>query len=337
MPAPLSRPRGAALARSGRARSPCSGQPSWQPLEWRQLLGKAAPKSPSPGHSAFPAGPSPPLLPCLPPSRGGKEGSPALSSQGAEGAGPSVSSARRFPGSRAGLAPSPEPGGSPPRRARATRPVSSSRKRLLPPPPLASPPAPASAGSRSPPPGELQTRKQLLPHPRLEPRGARLQVHRNRAPAPAPFEPGGVARGPAAQRPVSGPAHTAGEPRARPLPAARGLRVRCRPKTSPGAGRQEKRSSRPGAGTHLRHGRQAQVELEGGEEKEEAREPERRGRPRPPSHSERWAGDSAWPSGRGPGWRWAPGGEVPFPNLYRDGSSRVQLGPILFVRLSCRE
>lgn len=337
MPAPLSRPRGAALARSGRARSPCSGQPSWQPLEWRQLLGKAAPKSPSPGHSAFPAGPSPPLLPCLPPSRGGKEGSPALSSQGAEGAGPSVSSARRFPGSRAGLAPSPEPGGSPPRRARATRPVSSSRKRLLPPPPLASPPAPASAGSRSPPPGELQTRKQLLPHPRLEPRGARLQVHRNRAPAPAPFEPGG--RGARPRSPAAGQwpgTHRRGAPRPAAPRRARSEGAlptedfpRCRPT--------EKRSSRPGAGTHLRHGRQAQVELEGGEEKEEAREPERRGRPRPPSHSERWAGDSAWPSGRGPGWRWAPGGEVPFPNLYRDGSSRVQLGPILFVRLSCRE
>lgn len=188
IPAPLPGPRRDALARSGGVWSPCSGHPS------RQLLGKAAPDAPSPGHSVFSAGPSPPLLPSLPPSRGGKEGSPALSSQRAGGAPPSVSSAPCFPGACPGLAPSPEPGGSSPRRAGATRPVSSSLKRPLLPPP----PAPASAGSRSPPLGELQTRKQLPPHPRLEPRAARLQLHRNPARASAPFEPRG--RGAQARR-----------------------------------------------------------------------------------------------------------------------------------------
>lgn len=191
MPAPLPRPGGAALARSGRAWSPCSGQPSRQPQEWRQLLGKAAAKPPSTGHSASSAGPSPPLLPSPPPSRGGKEGSPQPSSPRAGVARSSLLSARRFPGARTGFAPSPGPGSSSPWRAGATRPVSSSPKRLLPPPPPASPPAPASSGSRSPPLGELQTRKQLPPHPRQESRAARLQVHRSPALAPAPFEPRG--------------------------------------------------------------------------------------------------------------------------------------------------
>lgn len=166
MPAPLPGPRGAALARSGRAWSPGSSQPSRQPQEWRQLQGKAAPKPSSNGHSASSRGPSPPLLPSPPPPRGGKEGSPEPSPPRAGVARPSLSSARRFPGALKGFVPSPEPGSSSPRRAGATRPVSSSPKRLLPPPPPASPPAPASTGSRSPPLGELQTRKQLPPHPR---------------------------------------------------------------------------------------------------------------------------------------------------------------------------
>lgn len=185
MPAPLPGPGGAALARSGTVWGPCSGQSS------RQLPEKAAPDSPSPDHSVFFAGPSPPLLPSLPPSRGGKEGSPALSSQGAGGDPPSVSRAPRFPGARTELARPPGPGGSSPRIAGATRPVSSSLERLLLPPPPASPTAPASAGSRSPPLSELQTRKQLPPHPGPEPRAAKLQVERNPVRASAPFKPRG--------------------------------------------------------------------------------------------------------------------------------------------------
>lgn len=238
IPAPLPGPRGAALALSGGVWSPCSGHPS------RQLLGKAAPDAPSPSHSVFSTGPSPPLLPSLPPSRGGKEGSPALSSQGAGGAPPSVSSAPRFPGVCTGLAPSPEPGGSSPRRAGATRPVSSSLKRPLLPPPPASPPAPASAGSRSPPLGELQTRKQLPPHPGLEPRAARLQVHRNPARASAPFQPRG--RGAQARRRCCGsvaPRTLRGIPERSSRSALRaGLAVRCRLDATPGAGQKGKSS-----------------------------------------------------------------------------------------------
>lgn len=218
MPAPLPGPRGAAPSGCGRARSPCSGQTSRQPQELRELLAEAAPNSPSPGHSAFSAGPSPPLLPSLPPSRGGKEGSPSPSSQRPEEARPSVSSALRFPGARTVFAPFPEPGDSSPRRAGATRPVSSSLKPLLLPPPPASPPTPASAGSRSPPLGELQTRKQL---PQPSPAGA----SRCQAPSSpkrcAGFRafraPGAWRTAPPALRWVRGGAHAAGEPRFRPL------------------------------------------------------------------------------------------------------------------------
>lgn len=101
-------------------------------------------------------------------------------------------------------------------RAGATRPVSSSPKRLLPPPPPASAPAPASAGSRSPPLGELQTRKQLPPHPRQEPRAARLQVHRSPARGSAPFELRGRGAQPAGPW-AGGRARAAGEPHAGPL------------------------------------------------------------------------------------------------------------------------
>lgn len=150
MPAPLPRPRsggaGGALAHSGRAWSPCSSQPSRQPQEWRQLLGKAAPKPPSTGHSASSAGPSPPLLPLPPPSRGGKEGSPEPSPPRAGVARLSLSSARRFPGALKGLAPSREPGssspGEPERPVRLAPAPSVSCPRLLqllllPPPPRA--------------------------------------------------------------------------------------------------------------------------------------------------------------------------------------------------------
>lgn len=60
----------------------------------------------------------------------------------------------------------------------------------LPPPPPA-PPAPASAGSRSPPLGELRTRKQPSPQPRPEPRATKLQVLRSPERAAAPSGPRG--------------------------------------------------------------------------------------------------------------------------------------------------
>ncbi|XP_037690966.1 basic salivary proline-rich protein 2-like [Choloepus didactylus] len=237
MTAPLPQPRGAALAHSWRAGSPGSSQPSRQPLEWRQLRGKVASKPPSTSHSAASAGPFPPLLPSLPPSRGGKEGSSAR--RAFRGQGKPVRPSRAHGASR-GLA------------AGATRPVSSSPRRLLPPPPPASPPAPppapASASSRSPLLGELQTRKQLPPHPRLDSRTARLQVHRNPASARAPSGARGRVAQPAAGPGGQGPrAHRVEDPLPatctvlRALPAARVLTVRYPPRASPGASQKVER------------------------------------------------------------------------------------------------
>lgn len=216
MPTPLSRPGDRAVSQ------PESGEPSLRPA-----LAAAAGVEAAPGKSSTQAPLDrpfcllrrtfPPLLPSLPPSRGGKEGSRAPSPQRAGVARPSLSSARRLPGARTGLAPSSGPGSASPGRAGATRPVSSSLQRLLPPPPPAPAPAPApaSAGSRSPPLGELQTRKQLPPHLRQERRAARLQVHSQPTRGSRRAKPGGVARSRSpALRSGSGRAHAArGAPR----------------------------------------------------------------------------------------------------------------------------
>lgn len=273
MPAPLPRPRGAALVRSGRTRSPVSGQPSGQLQESRQPWGKAAPKRPSTGHSASSLGLFPPLLPSLPRWKGGE---PAAEPSAGRG-GPTV------PSKRAAL-----PGGS-----RGTRPFSRAGQLLspesrsypsgelqpqasLPPPPPASPPAPASEGSRSPPLGELQTRKQLPPppHPRREPRAARFQVHRTPAPAPAPSGPRGRGARPAA-RPCGGwiPAQAPGSPvpactALRALFVALGLAVRCALGATRGAG-QKGKGSWPSLSKHLRRGRLAWGGMEGWEDAEE--------------------------------------------------------------------
>lgn len=241
MPAPLPRPRGAALVRSGRTRSPVSGQPSGQLQESRQPWGKAAPKRPSTGHSASSLGLFPPLLPSLPRWKGGE---PAAEPSAGRG-GPTV------PSKRAAL-----PGGS-----RGTRPFSRAGQLLspesrsypsgelqpqasLPPPPPASPPAPASEGSRSPPLGELQTRKQLPPppHPRREPRAARFQVHRTPAPAPAPSGPRGRGARPAAR----GPALRWVDPRASPRESSARLHRPARPLCSAGSGRALRVRGHPG-------------------------------------------------------------------------------------------
>lgn len=119
MSALLPGPRGGRASWHREAGSPGSGQPSPLPQAWRQLPGEAAPEPPASGHSVSSEGPSPPLLPSRPFSRGGKEGSRVPSPRRAGGF-PTVSP------ERAGLAPSPGPGRSSPRRAGATRPASSS-------------------------------------------------------------------------------------------------------------------------------------------------------------------------------------------------------------------
>lgn len=141
-------------------------------------------------------------------------------------------------------------------------------------------------------------------------------------------------RVPPALRWLGGRAHAAGQPRACLLallcahsllfwgPAA------CFPlEATPGVG-QKGKSSWPSWSKHLRHGRQARQGLEGRkEEEEEQGNRATRSRPCPPFHSKRWAGDPAWPSGRGPSWRWAPAGEVPFPNLHRMAHPGFNSGP----------
>lgn len=120
MPAPLPGPRRDRASWHLEAGSPGSGQPSPQPRAWRQLPGEAAPDPPATGHSASSKGPSPPLLPSRPFSRGGKEGSRLASPRLRAGG------LRIVPLEQAGLAPSPGPSRSSPRRAGATRPASSS-------------------------------------------------------------------------------------------------------------------------------------------------------------------------------------------------------------------
>lgn len=251
--------------------------------------------------------PSPPSL--SPPSRGGKEGSRAPSPQRAGVARPSLSSARRLPGARAGLAPSPGPGSASPRRAGATRPVSSSLKRLLPPPPPASAPAPASAGSRSPPLGELQTRKQLPPHPGQEPRAAGLQVHGNPARGWRALRSPGARRAAGARpcvRSVAGRKRPGerGAGRFAPLCSRslqRGLAGSSGLEATPGAG-QKGKGLRPSLSEHLRRGGQTRGAPEGGKEEEQGTHAAG-SRPRPPVPPRRWDGDPTWPSGRGPGRR----------------------------------
>ena len=272
MPTPLSRPGDRAVSQ------PESGEPSLRPA-----LAAAAGVEAAPGKSSTQAPLDrpfcllrrtfPPLLPSLPPSRGGKEGSRAPSPQRAGVARPSLWSARHLPGARTVLAPSSGPGSSSPGRAGATRPVSSSLQRLLPPPPpaLAPAPAPASAGSRSPPLGELQTRKQLPPHPRQEPRAARLQVHRHPPRGSRAVRSPGAWRAAGARpcvRAVAGRTQP-GEPHASRLAPLRahslqqGLAGRSGLEVTPGAG-QKGKGLWPSPSKHLRRGRQTQRELEGG-------------------------------------------------------------------------
>lgn len=107
----------------------------------------------------------------------------------------------------------------------------------LPPPPPA-PPAPASAGSRSPPLGELRTRKQQQqqrsPHPGQEPRAARLQVLRSPATTATPSGPRG--RGaPRAARPCGvGAGAYAVEGACTPTHPRGGSRLECSPIPAPG-------------------------------------------------------------------------------------------------------
>ncbi|XP_047395964.1 translation initiation factor IF-2-like [Sciurus carolinensis] len=121
--------------------------------------------------------------------------------------------------------------------------------------------APASAGSRSPPLGELQTRKQPPPHPGQQPRAGRLQVHRTPARTPMPSAPRGRGAQPAS-RPCGwgAPAHAAAEPNARTSLRApfslSGSGARGRLGATPGASQQGK-GSWTSAIQHLRHGRPA--------------------------------------------------------------------------------
>lgn len=321
MPAPPAQPRGARRLAAGEPGAPAQASPRGSRRSGRSSGEKQRP--------------SPPPLVILPPARDRPLPSfPRPLPREVERRG-ARSRALREPGwpdgpggSLGRLAPPPEPGSSSPRRAGATRPASSSPRRLLPPPPPASRPAPASAGSRSPPLGELQTRKRQPPQPRQEPRAARLQVQRSGAPesracrAPGAGRTGGGARGRGASGPPAGPA-------LRALPAL------CGPGAPAGGGRKAKGSG-PSPSRHLRPGRQVRGcwKAEGGGAG--AGNPRSTSLGHPPYH--RGSGRAALPGGPGEALaRRARGGQVPFPDLNREGSSRAQLGTILFVRLSCRE
>lgn len=323
MPAPPAQPRGARRLAAGEPGAPAQASPRGSRRSGRSSGEKQRP--------------SPPPRVILPPARDRPLPSfPRPLPREVERRG-ARSRALREPGwpdspggSLGRLAPPPEPGSSSPRRAGATRPASSSPRRLLPPPPPASPPAPASAGSRSPPLGELQTRKRQPPQPRQEPRAARLQVQRSRTPesrafrAPGAERTGCGARGGGSLWPPAGPA-------LRALPALCG-------RGAPAGGGQKAKGSGPSPGRHLRPGRQVRGcwKAEGGGAGAGTRAP-------------RVSGTLLTTGGAG--WRRCPavrerprprpgrarGGQVPFPDLNREGSSRAQLGTILFVCLSCRE
>lgn len=139
--------------------------------------------------------------------------------------------------------------------------------------------------------------------------------------------PGARSRG--APRGLAGPA-------LRALPVAPSLAVLGGLEAPPGAGLTGK-GSWPSGRQHLAPGRRVQRVLGGQEEGEQE----------PGTRAPGVAGTLLTTGGVGlraclAVWerqrpQRALAGEVPFPSLYREGSSRLQLGPILFVRLSCRE
>lgn len=341
MPAPLPRPWGTSRAHSGRAGSPRSGQPSRRPQEWRQLPGKVAPKPPATGHSASSTGPS---LPSFPPSlpreverRGA--GRRALSRLGSpdrpsRARGASRGLAQVSPLLQGREAPLP---GEPERLVRLAQARSVSCLRL--------------SGFCSYPRLRGLTLSPTRPASNQEAAAAASSAKASRRQAPSSQQPRAGSRafrslgawraaGGLALLSVSSGAHaTPGSPALPALTALRALLAtgsgwalwaggypRCRPKRVGLVAQPEQtpeaRETGPGRA--------------GGQEEEQGTRMVGN-RPRPPSHGRRCAGDPAGPSGRGPGQRRVHGGEVPFANLYRDGSSQVQLGPILFVRLSCRE